>query len=107
MLRGIFRPQSRTTPPVRRLYPASLSRGKISIGSRRNWRADLKGYGLSQAPAEGLWRQGAESDSDDIVIFEVMTEEVDLADWHNRRAELERRFRQDKVIIRYMPMALV
>jgi len=60
-----------------------------------------------QAPAEGLWRQGAESDSDDIVIFEVMTEEVDLADWHGRRAELERSFRQDKVIIRYMPMALV
>lgn len=60
-----------------------------------------------QAPAEGLWRQGAESDSDDIVIFEVMTQELDLADWRDRRAELERRFRQDRVIIRYMPMALV
>ena len=60
-----------------------------------------------QAPAEGLWRQGAQSDSDEIVIFEVMTEEVDLADWLERRAALERRFRQDKVIIRYMPMALV
>ena len=47
------------------------------------------------------------SNSDDIVMFEVMTEEVDLADWHDRRTELERRFRQEKVIIRYMPMALV
>jgi hypothetical protein len=36
-----------------------------------------------------------------------MTEEVDLADWLECRAALERRFRQDKVIIRYMPMALV
>jgi len=60
-----------------------------------------------QAPAEGLWRQGAQSDSDEIVIFEVMTEEVDLADGLECRAALERRFRQDKVIIRYMPMALV
>jgi hypothetical protein len=60
-----------------------------------------------QAPAEGLWRQGAESDSNKIVILEVMTEEVDLADWYRRRSELERRFRQDRVIIRYMPMALV
>ena len=60
-----------------------------------------------QAPAEGLWRQGAESHKDDIVIFEVMVEEIDLANWHERRTELERRFRQDKVIIRYMPMALV
>ncbi|MGX9146318.1 hypothetical protein [Mesorhizobium sp. 128a] len=60
-----------------------------------------------QAPAEGLWQQGTESDRDDIVIFEVMTQEIDLADWRDRRVELERRFRQDKVIIRYMPMALV
>ena len=60
-----------------------------------------------QAPAEGLWRQGAESDNDEIVLFEVMVEEVDVEEWRNRRAELERRFRQDKVIIRYMPMALV
>jgi hypothetical protein len=27
-----------------------------------------------QAPAEGLWRKGADSDVDEIVIFEVMTE---------------------------------
>lgn len=60
-----------------------------------------------QAPAEGLWRQGAESGNDDIVIFEVMVEEIDLPDWRGRRAALEMRFRQDKVIIRYMPMALV
>jgi hypothetical protein len=60
-----------------------------------------------RAPAEGLWREGTESGSDDIVIFEVMTEELDLVDWKDRRSELERRFRQDKVIIRYMPMALL
>jgi hypothetical protein len=36
-----------------------------------------------------------------------MVEKIDLSDWRNRRAELEKRFRQDKVIIRYMPMALV
>jgi hypothetical protein len=60
-----------------------------------------------QAPAEGIWRQGADSDVDEIVIFEVMTDVVDLTDWGNRRRELERRFRQDKVIIRYMPVALV
>ncbi|MER8446534.1 hypothetical protein NKH52_25420 [Mesorhizobium sp. M1066] len=60
-----------------------------------------------RAPAEGVWRQGKESDMDEIVIFEVMTAEVDLPDWRRRRAELERRFRQDEIIIRYLPMALV
>jgi hypothetical protein len=43
----------------------------------------------------------------DIVIFEVMVEEIDLSDWRSRQAALERRFPQEKVIIRYMPMALV
>jgi hypothetical protein len=60
-----------------------------------------------QAPAEGVWREGAGSETDEIVIFEIMTEDIDLADWQNRRSELERRFQQDKVIIRYMPMALI
>ncbi|KAA3452162.1 hypothetical protein C7I87_02985 [Mesorhizobium sp. SARCC-RB16n] len=56
-----------------------------------------------RTPAEGVWRQG----EDEIVIFEVMTEEVDLPEWRRRRSELERRFRQDQVVIRYLPMALV
>ena len=60
-----------------------------------------------QAPAEGLWREAGRTDNDDIVIFEIMTEEFDPEDWSLRRADLERRFRQDKVIIRYLPMALV
>jgi hypothetical protein len=32
-----------------------------------------------QAPAEGLWHQGAKSRKDQIVIFEVMVKTVDLA----------------------------
>ncbi|MEQ1956298.1 hypothetical protein [Mesorhizobium sp. CN2-181] len=70
--------------------------------------ADFEGVtAYLQAPTEGLWREGGQTDNDDIVIFEVMAEEIDLHDWRCRRAELECRFRQDKVIIRYMPMALV
>ncbi|TIM31801.1 MAG: hypothetical protein E5Y63_05060 [Mesorhizobium sp.] len=60
-----------------------------------------------QAPAEGQWQDGEQSSTDEIVIFEVMVDDVDQPDWRKRRAELERRFRQDTVIARYMPMALV
>jgi hypothetical protein len=60
-----------------------------------------------QAPADGLWRKGAESNADKIVIFEVMTEEIDLREWRDRCTALERRFRQEKVIIRYMPITLI
>ena len=59
------------------------------------------------APAEGQWQDGEQASKDDIVIFEVMVEDIDLPDWRKRRAELERWFRQDTVIIRYMPMVLV
>ncbi|TJX79765.1 MAG: hypothetical protein E5W21_01655 [Mesorhizobium sp.] len=60
-----------------------------------------------QAPAEGLWRQGAGTASDDIVIFEVMSDELDLEDWKRRRGDLERRFRQDTVVVRYMEITLI
>lgn len=60
-----------------------------------------------QAPAQGLWSDGPSAHRDDIVIFEVMADEIDLKDWRRRRADLERPFRQEKVIIRYLPMALV
>ncbi|MBZ9857512.1 hypothetical protein LB566_27405 [Mesorhizobium sp. CA13] len=60
-----------------------------------------------QAPAEGLWRQGEHSRDDDIIVFEVMTGKIDLQEWRNCRAELERRFRQHQVVIRYMLMELV
>jgi hypothetical protein len=70
--------------------------------------ADFEGVtAFLQAPAEGLWRDRGQTDNDDIVIFEVMAEEIDLQDWRRRRTELERRFRQNRVIIRYMPMELV
>ncbi len=54
-----------------------------------------------RAPARGLWRDDAgETTRDDIVIFEVMTDELDRAWWGDFRKDLERRFRQDSVIIR-------
>ena len=60
-----------------------------------------------QAPAEGVWRRGERSTDDDIVVFEVMSEKVELEGWRKRRMELEQRFRQDRVIIRYIATSLV
>lgn len=56
----------------------------------------------SRAPAEGLWQSDGEAPPtrDDIVIYEVITETVDRAWWSVYRAELERRFRQEQVLIR-------
>jgi hypothetical protein len=37
---------------------------------------------------------------DRVLIFEVMAQELDRAWWSSYRAELERRFRQEVVVIR-------
>jgi hypothetical protein len=55
----------------------------------------------TRAPARGVWKDDSgETTRDDIVIFEVMTEELDRPWWSGFRRELERRFRQDSVIVR-------
>ena len=60
-----------------------------------------------RAPAEGVWRDpDGGVDRDDVVILEVMDAELDAgrAWWAEYRAELERRFRQDEVVVRAVPM---
>jgi len=55
---------------------------------------------FSRAPAEGVWEEGGEVSRDQIVVFEVMADALDRGWWGAYRAELERRFRQEKLIIR-------
>lgn len=60
---------------------------------------------FTQSPAEGLWEDGQEEASRDrIVVFEVMAQNIGEAWWRDYRRELERRFRQDEVVIRALPI---
>ncbi len=55
----------------------------------------------TRAPAEGMWKLNDNHTSrDDIVIFEVMAEALNEGWWSAYRHELERRFRQEMVVIR-------
>ena len=57
-----------------------------------------------RAPARGLWKtDDGEVARDDVAVFEVMTPELDRAWWSGYRQELERRFRQDTIVIRALP----
>jgi hypothetical protein len=54
-----------------------------------------------RAPAEGHWRDDEERTTrDEIVVVEVMVDALDRDWWRDYRQELERRFRQDEVVIR-------
>lgn len=55
----------------------------------------------TRAPARGVWKDDAgETTRDDIVIFEVMTADLDQVWWTEFRKHLESRFRQERLIVR-------
>ena len=55
----------------------------------------------TRAPARGVWKdESGETTRDDIVIFEVMTPELDRGWWTAFRRDLETHFRQESVIVR-------
>jgi hypothetical protein len=57
--------------------------------------------GYTRAPVHGLWNSGeAATKSDDLVIYEVMTETLDRKWWSAYRSELQQTFRQEHVLIR-------
>lgn len=54
-----------------------------------------------RAPAAGLWKDD-EGDvaRDDVVVMEAMVRHLEREWWRLYREELERRFRQDEIVIR-------
>lgn len=56
---------------------------------------------FTRAPAHGLWESSdGDVDRDSIVIFEVMTGDLDRDWWKDFRATLERLFEQEDIVIR-------
>lgn len=54
-----------------------------------------------RSPAVGLWEgDDGECVRDDVLLFEVMVESIDRQHWEHYRRELERRFAQDRVLVR-------
>ena len=63
---------------------------------------------FTRSPAEGLWQPGeGERERDEIIIFEVMADWLDRGWWRGYRAELERRFRQDEIVVRAREVELL
>ena len=52
-----------------------------------------------EAPASGRWRDGGETHSDEVVIFEVLSSTIDRDWWQRYRERLERDFRQKRILI--------
>src|ERR1043165_1071733 len=55
---------------------------------------------FSRAPAEGTDTEHGRERHDELVVFEIMTDEFDRAWWAAYRKQLEKTFRQDRILIR-------
>jgi hypothetical protein len=61
-----------------------------------------------RSPAKGLWTgTDGRIEQDDVVMVEVVTESFDRAWWRTYTAILARRFRQDAIHVRAMPVDLL
>jgi hypothetical protein len=62
----------------------------------------------TRAPARGVWKDDAGGTArDDIVIFEVMTPHLDHRWWAEFRRELEKRFRQESIVVRALTSTML
>jgi hypothetical protein len=56
---------------------------------------------FTSAPAEGRWTDDDNGVAHDkVVLFEVMADTLDRRWWQDYRADLERRFDQDEIVVR-------
>ena len=62
---------------------------------------------FTRSPAQGTTTESGRPVHDEIVVFEVMTEALDVSWWGRYRLLLEREFRQDQIVIRASTVALL
>ncbi|WP_199724822.1 hypothetical protein [Noviherbaspirillum saxi] len=61
----------------------------------------------NRAPVSGLWENDGKTVYDDVVIYEVMSEQLEHAWWRQYRRTLEQHFRQQTLLIRAQAVELI
>jgi hypothetical protein len=62
---------------------------------------------FTRSPAQGTTTESGRPVHDEIVVFEVMTETLDVSWWESYRLHLEREFRRDEIVIRASTVTLL
>lgn len=102
------------TKLVRVFVPLSDTEGKTFPKKRfkkinKKLTADFGGVTVySQAPANGIWKdQKDKVVNDEIIIYEVMTPEIDRKYWKAYRQKLEKLFSQKDIVIRQCEIGIL
>jgi hypothetical protein len=60
------------------------------------------------SPGQGVWRESPKNFvNDNVVTFEVMSETFDRSWWNDYKAELEKSFGQQEIVIRKMQVEIL
>jgi hypothetical protein len=62
---------------------------------------------FSRSPGHGTTRDGGKTVHDEIVVFEVMTKQLDASWWRSYRRQLEEEFQQDSIVVRASAVTLL
>jgi hypothetical protein len=91
---------------VQMLLPLYDNRGaRIPQQTFQHVRAELVerfgGLTAYRSPASGLWlEEEGDTVHDEVIVYEVMTAELDTGWWRDYRSQLEQRFRQESLVVR-------
>lgn len=98
---------------IQLLLPIPRAGGNHTIASLGDTRRELAGRftGVTtyvRSPAEGQWTApDGHTESDDVVMVEVVTETFDRRWWRTYAATLAQRFHQDTIHVRALPVELL
>jgi hypothetical protein len=87
------------------LLPVLRKRDQLYLNIRKQLAEKFGGVTFhANAPAEGLWKDGEETETDQIIVIEVMVDEIDREWWRRYRQELEAALEQEEIVIRATPI---
>lgn len=62
----------------------------------------------ARTPVQGIWRRSEDSfQTDQMVIYEVIFDELEMPYWKRLKLSLEKSFSQEKILMRYSHVAII
>lgn len=83
-------------------------RKELFVETRRELTERFGGLtAYSRSPARGFWKEKGRTTRDEVVVFEVMAKRLDRRWWREYRRGLEKRFKQEELVLRVLDCDMV
>lgn len=113
MLKTAKKERTAETKLIQLFLPLADNQGKLFPPAYFNavkQQLTQKFSGLSvyeNSPVNGSWKDKAEVKKDSLLVYEVMSDEIDAAFWEKYKTRLQKQFKQESIVIRCLHMNLI